>query len=144
MKRTCETCAHLHQGHECILHFGSPKEVDKKDPACKGYLLSFSELKWSLVDSLDKARKKHPDFVPLPGPECASMYATRALIAKTDLESRIAIGYGTLPAVLFSEFYEFLAEVAKGDFDRALEEAGDVMAVLYRVLNGECKKEESK
>ena len=42
-----------------------------------------------------------------------------------------------LHSILFSEVFEFLAEVARGDFDRALEEAGDVMAVLYRALNGE-------
>lgn len=115
---------------------------EKDDPACGKLRLDVERLMEAANNSLHKAREKHPDFVPLPGPECASMYATRALFAKNDIESRVATGYGELPAVLFSEVYEFLAEVANGDFDRDLEEAGDVVAVLYRALNNEGKKKE--
>ena len=135
MKRTCETCAFLNDG-ECTRHFVAPKIARPSDPACKDYVLSSSEFKWALAESLDKARKKHPGFVPLPTPDLAESFAKDA--------KWHAGACPCLRNVLLEEVYEFLAEVANGDFDRALEEAGDVMAVLYRALTGDGKQEESK
>lgn len=134
MKRTCETCAFLNNG-ECIRNFMHPKSARPSDPACKDHVLSMLEFKWALTDSLYKAREKHPDFVPMPTPDLAEGFAVDARWH--------AEAVPCLRNVLLSEVQEFLAEVAKGDFDRALEEAGDVMAVMYRALNGEYKKEVS-
>lgn len=135
MKRTCETCAFLNDG-ECTRHFVAPKIARPSDPACKDYTLSFSEFRWALAESLDKARKKHPGFVPLPTPDLAEGFAVDARWH--------AEAVPCLRNVLLSEVYEFIAEVAKGNFYRALEEAGDVMAVMFRALTGDGKKEESK
>lgn len=133
MKRTCETCAFLNEG-ECIRHFLAPKSAMPFDPACKDYTLSFSEFKWALAESRDKARKKHPGFVPLPTLDWEEGFVKDARWHA-----------GAVPClrnVLLAEVFEFLAEVARGDFDRALEEAGDVMAIMYRALNGDGQKKE--
>lgn len=134
MKRTCETCAFLNDG-ECTRHFVAPKSARQFDPACKDYTLSFSEFKWALAESLDKARKKHPGFVPLPTPDLEEGFAVDARWH--------AEAMPCLRNVLLEEVFEFLVEVARGDFDRALKEAGDVMAIMYRALNGDGQKKEA-
>lgn len=124
MKRTCETCA-----LGCTAPFAYTNH-----PACENYELDSMDFNDAFEESLAKAREKHPDFVPSPGPELAESFAKDA--------KWHADAVPCLRNVLLSEVYEFLAEVANGDFDRALEEAGDVVAVLYRALNGEGKQED--
>ena len=136
--KTCKTCGYFDDGLQvCEL-----KSKDKwhcvlaDDKACDDWTLGYEALLGKASESLKKALEKHPDFVPLPTPDLAEGFAVDA--------RWFAEAYPCLRNVLLSEVQEFLAEVARGDFDRALEEAGDVMAVLYRALNGEGRKEETK
>lgn len=145
MKRTCETCKHFCESfvegqYRCFRT--TPAVSSKLDsPACEHYELSKSDFVMAFDGCLIKAREKHPGFVPVPtGDKKAATY--RALAQD---ERRVQRCFGaTLAEVLREDIYEFLAEVAAGDFDRALEEAGDVMAVMFRALTGDGKKEESK
>ena len=144
--KTCKTCGYFDDGLQvCEL-----KSKDKwhcvlaDDKACDDWTLGYEALLGKASESLKKAREKHPDFVPPLSPSIASTFAICANAAKRNLEEHGTLDDDALSVVLFSEVYEFLVEVARGDFDRALEEAGDVIAVMYRALNGECKKEESK
>ncbi len=126
MKRTCETCA-----LGCTAPFAYTNH-----PACENYELDSMDFNDAFEESLAKAREKHPDFVPMPTPDLAEGFAVDA--------RWFAGAVPCLRNVLLSEVQEFLVEMAKGDFARALEEAGDVMAVLYRALNGEGQREEDK
>lgn len=139
MKQTCETCACYNDG-ECLIHFTQPAKANAKDPACEDYALAMTEFKWALVDSLEKARRKHPDFIPLP----PFHWGNQLLYEARQYKWKVQDGKGELQEVLLSECYEFMSALAVGDFDHALEEAGDVMAVLYRALNGDGKQEENK
>lgn len=131
MKKTCGQCKH--RWMECCLKDKRERlTVDAADEACESFELHLGTVDEAFEASLAKAREKHPDFVPMPTPDLAEGFAVDA---RWHAE---AVPY--LRNVLLSEVQEFLAEVAKGDFGRALEEAGDVMAVLYRALNGEGKK----
>ena len=126
MKRTCKTCA-----SGCTAPFAYTNH-----PACENYELDSIDFNDAFEESLAKAREKHPGFVPLPTPDLAEGFAVDARWH--------AEAVPCLRNVLLSEVYEFIAEVAKGNFYRALEEAGDVMAVMFRALTGDGKKEESK
>ena len=139
MKRTCETCKHFCQSfiegqYRC---FRTTPAVSREwdSPACEHYELSKSDLEMAFDNSLAKARAKHPVFLDAwPKAEDAEAYLDTAEIHKLDIGKKEST---QLHSILFSEVFEFLAEVARGDLDRAIEEAGDVMAVLYRALNGE-------
>lgn len=141
MKRTCETCKHFCESfvegqYRC---FRTTPAVSSAwdSPACEHYELSKTDFVMAFDGSLIKAREKHPGFVPAKtGAKRAASY--RALAQD---ERRVQRCFGaTLSEVLQEEVYEFLAEMAAGDFTRALEEAGDVVAVLYRALNGDGKE----
>lgn len=133
--KCCCFCAHYGRG-ECNLFVSEPTKRDPRTAGCKDWTFPFTELMAEAKDSLMKARDKHPDFVPPPTPDLAEGFA---------VDARWCAGaYPCLRNVLLSEVYEFLTEIAKGDLRRATEEAGDVIAVLYRALNGEGKQEESK
>lgn len=61
-------------------------------------------------------------------------YAQSAEVTQTAVKAQLAAGCVYADTLLFEEVYEFLAEVQKGDITRAKEEAGDVTAVLYRMI----------
>lgn len=148
MKRTCNTCDH----YDCVGHClctdifcpfkGHAVYREREAPACPAWKLDRHAWKSAFLDSLAKARTKHPEFIDAwPKAEDAEDYASYARIWKKEIANKDRC---QLRDVLYSEVNEFLAEVARGDLDRALEEAGDVMAVLYRALNGDGQKEEDK
>lgn len=128
MKRTCETCA-----SGCNAPFAYTNR-----PACENYELDSIDFNDAFEESLAKAREKHPVFLDAwPKAEDSERYLDAAKAWKQRIADK---GSRQLHAILYSEVCEFLAEIARGDFDRALEEAGDVMAVLYRALNGDGKE----
>lgn len=142
MKRTCETCTHFCESfvegqYRC---FRTTPAVSRAwdSPACEHYELSKSDLDMAFDNSLAKARGKHPVFLDAwPNAEDAETYLDTAEIHKLGIGKEDS---HQLCSVLLSEVFEFLAEVARGDFDRALEEAGDVMSVMYRAINGDGKE----
>lgn len=139
MRKTCKTCGHRDELGRCWKSKVPNESVcPENKPACEHWNLAFEDLTSAMYASVDKAREKHPVLLDVwPEPGDAEDYAAYAKAWKQQIARK---GYDQLMAVLFSEVNEFLAEVARGDFDRALEEAGDVIAVLYRALNGEGKE----
>lgn len=144
MKRTCETCMHFCESfvegqYRC---FRITPAVSRAwdSPACEHYELSKTDFVMAFDGSLIKAREKHPGFVPVPQEwwkldALARYYGESARTGRRDVaEGDAAFKLGD---VLLCEVYEFLEAFFAGDFTRALEEAGDVAAVLYRALNGE-------
>ena len=141
MKRTCKTCDHFDCVGNCLCtDYNCPFKAhaihrEREAPACPAWKLDRHAFKSAFLDSLRKARTKHPVLLDVwPKAEDAFIYALGAKIWKRMIAKKTSF---QLQAVLYSEVEEFLAEVARGDFERALEEAGDVVAVLYRALNGE-------
>lgn len=61
-------------------------------------------------------------------------YAKSATMLQTQVEEQLKAGCVYADTLLWEEVYEFLAEVEKGDITRAKAEAGDVAAVLYRMI----------
>ena len=145
MKRTCKTCAEHDRYQRCLLPTTTAKDCYRPDdqPACEHWNLAVEELTEAMCASVDKAREKHPVFLDVwPEPKDADINLSMSLAFKRKINKK---NNYQLASVLCSEVFEFLAEVARGDFDRALKEAGDVMAVLYRTLNGDGqKKQEGK
>lgn len=139
MKRTCKTCA-AYEGYLQRCWRAKDDYCPDNKPACEHWILAAGKLTKAMCASLDKACEKHPVFLDAwPKAEDAEDYASYARIWKEAIANK---DRGQLRDVLYSEVNEFLAEVARGDFDRALEEAGDVVAVLYRALNEDGKKEQ--
>ena len=142
MKRTCKTCAERDSYWWCLLPTNTDKDCHRPDdtPACEHWHLSFEELTEAMCASVDKAREKHPVFLDVwPKPVEAEVYKTDAKFWKKEIARK---EFDQLRSVLFSKVNEFLAEVARGDLDRAIDEAGDIMAVIYRTLNGDGQKQE--
>lgn len=140
--KTCGQCKH--RWMECCLKDKRERlTVDAADEACESFDLHLGKLDEAFETSLEKACRKHPVFLDVwPKAEDAEDYASYARIWKKEIANKDRC---QLRDVLYSEVNEFLAEVARGDFDRALEEAGDIMAVLYRALSEDGqKKEEGK
>lgn len=139
MIHTCKTCAayddHL-QG--C---WRAKDDCPDNKPACEYWILSAGKLMTAFRASLDKAREKHPEFIDL-----GQRYSDHSIEYFQDkaesLKGALERSDCQLRTLLVAEVYAFLFEFARGDFDRALEEAGDVMAVLYRALNEAGKKEQ--
>lgn len=142
MKRTCKTCEHRDRFGRCWKS-KVPNNSDCPDnkPACEHWMLAAEELNEAMKASLFKARRKHPVLLDVwPKAEDAEDYASYARIWKEAIANK---DRGQLRDVLYSEVNEFLAEVARGYLDRAIDEAGDVLAVIYRVLNGEGEKKKA-
>lgn len=140
MKRTCKTCAERDRYRRCLLPTTTAKDCYRPDdyPACEQWNLAFEDLTSAMYASVDKAREKHPVLLDVwPGPEEAEFYVRSAKFWKEEIARK---EFDQLRSVIYSEVNEFIAEVARGDFDRALDEAGDIMAVLYRALNDEGKE----
>ena len=144
MKHSCKTCDHFDDYGNCWK--GAPFCLDiphprkSVDPACSAWVLKPGTLTTAFRASLDKAREKHPVFLDAwPEAEDAEAHLAAAKMWKEAIANKDS---GQLRAVLYSEVEEFLAEVARGDFDRAISEAGDVVAVLYRALDEACKEEQ--
>lgn len=148
MKRTCKTCDHYDCVGNCLCtDYNCPFRTyavkrEREAPACPAWKLDRHAFKSAFLDSLRKAREKHPVFLDVwPKAEDAEAYLDTAEIHKLDIGKKEST---QLHSILFSEVFEFLAEVARGDLDRAIEEAGDVVAVLYRALNGDGKQEDKQ
>lgn len=146
MSKTCKTCTYFRL-HGCAAN----------NPACKNWELSLKAICYETARSLAKAVAKHPDFCPFVIYQKNHIEAIAKLHeAEPDEPFFTLAGYIDLnhldnardaikrcPSVLNvlkCEVVEFCKEVELGNFDRALEEAGDVIAVLYRALNGEVKE----
>ena len=133
--KTCGQCKHQ-LFNRCLLKKREGLSMDSE--ACASFELELYELDKVFEKSIAKARAKHPVFLDAwPKAEDAEAYLDTAEIHKLDIGKKENT---QLHSILLSEVFEFLAEVARGDFGRALEEAGDVIAVLYRALNGEVKE----
>lgn len=144
MKRICANCAHANHSLMSNYIMCNKKHELRRSicQACKKRELSVEFLNDAFAKSLDKAREKHTVFLDAwPKAEDAETYLDTAEIHKLDIGKKEST---QLHSILLSEVFEFLAEVARGDLDRAIEEAGDVMVVLYRALNGEWQKKESE
>lgn len=142
MNATCKSCEHRDRLGRCW-KAKVPNNSDCPDnkPACEHWMLAAEELNEAMNASVDKARKKHPVLLDVwPEPEDDEVYETSAKMWKKEIAHK---EFDQLRSVIYSEVNEFLAEVARGDFDRALDEAGDIMAVLYRALNGDGKRKEA-
>lgn len=122
--KTCKTCDRGYCGRE--------------------YGTIMCHLTATLHDGNDEARKAHPKFVTLPDASREHAVATAAgnmaKQIKADLERASTANYYRncqLEMALKGELYEFLEAFHHGDFEAAMQEAGDVVAVLYRALNGD-------
>lgn len=124
--KTCGDCLFFCDPDLCV-KYDQLEAYDWDSPACATFELDPDALMDAARTSIDKAHVRHPDFAYILR-DAAEDYADKAADLKAD---------STLHAVLVAECYEFLVEMAKGDFARAKQEAGDVIAVLYRALNGE-------
>lgn len=141
--KTCGQCKH--RWMECCLKDKRERlTVDSADEACESFELHLGKLDEAFEASLAKARKKHPDFVSIPAGSRAHAIATSAgnmaKQIKADLERESTAQCYVdcqLEMALKGELYEFLEAFHNGDFNTALAEAGDIIAVLYRALNGE-------
>lgn len=142
MKRICANCAHANHARMSNYIICNKKHELRRAicQACKKWELSVELLNDAFAKSLDKARAKHPVFLDVwPEAEDAEDYASYARIWKEAIANK---DRGQLRDILYSEVNEFLVEVARGDLDRAVSEAGDLIAVVYRALNGEWQKKE--
>ena len=141
--KTCGQCKH--RWMECCLSDKRERlTVDADQEACESFELHLGTFDEAFEASLAKACKKHPDFVAIPAGKRAHAIGTAAGNMAHKLKAYLA-GESTpmchedyqLEVALKSEVYEFLEAFHNGDFNAALAEAGDVVAVLYRALNGE-------
>ena len=140
MKRVCANCAHAnHSLMSNYIRCNKKHELRRSIcQGCKKWELSVELLNDAFAESLDKARKKHPGFLDVwPEPGDDEAYEESVKLWRKEIAHKC---FDQLRSVIYSEVNEFLVEMAKGDFARALEEAGDVVAVLYRALNGEGKE----
>ncbi len=139
----CETCKYRTPRGWCVRN--EAYVSDGEGAWRELWKLALDALGRAAWDSVEKARAKHPAFVPVVhGERVAAYHAEVAEVAKREIARHDRTGECrelALAAVLAAECHEFLAELARGDFGRALEEAGDVIAVLYRALNGEGRAE---
>ena len=138
MKRICANCAHAnHALMSNYIRCNKKHELRRAIcQACKKWELSVELLNDAFAKSLDKARAKHPGF-------CLNLGGNEDEKVCRYLAENWKKG-DTIRAVLMSEANEFLCELARGDLDRAISEAGDLIAVIYRALNGEWTKKENE
>ncbi|MGN0886098.1 MAG: hypothetical protein ACI4RT_03780 [Candidatus Spyradenecus sp.] len=64
----------------------------------------------------------------------ADVYALNGFRRKETAKQEVLDGKCAVDHLLHAEVYKFLAELARGDLDRAWQEAADVVAVLWRAL----------
>lgn len=106
------------------------------------YSLGFEEAKkrdafFKAVSAhINHAREKHGFFCDSVG--AMHNYDKMA----TDIKEVIS-ELPTLENVLVAELCEFMAEAQRGNYERAYEEACDVVAVLYRYLAGDMSADKS-
>lgn len=74
------------------------------------------------------AKEKHPAFPPWTGCDILQTYYNRFAKVLQDKPDQPA------DIIMFEEAGEFLVEYHAGNFERAKEEAGDLIAVLFRML----------
>lgn len=90
---------------------------------------------WGLCEEhLKHALEKHPEFA-----KKVSMFDEETLDLAAHRYKNLGSCY--VEDILLSEVYEFLAEIKRGNMERAQEEAADVVAVLKRVVDGDHLKE---
>ena len=142
MKKTCNSCIFYDGRLRVCDSEPGINAHEKDDPSCGKWRLDGERLMEAANNSLRKAREKHPVFLyAWPEAEDAEVYEASAKMWKKVIVHK---EFDQLRSVIYSEVNEFLVEVARGDFNAALSEAGDVVAILYRALNNEGKQEESK
>lgn len=95
-------------------------------------------------EHLDHAREKHPFFANGVLDDCkqGNVLDEVVTLEMAKYYKRKIAKSPVLEHVLLSEIYEFLAESHKGDMERALEEACDIVAVLMRFIFGDIQKKE--
>ena len=139
MTRTCKTCinctapTYLAGAYRCTKDGGLElPETTPDHPACQWWIFSEGHIYLAFERSLQKARREHPTFCPVLTGDSAEATYRHAAEEQRIWQKEDTI---TLRAVLLEEVYEFLAEVAAGNLEAAIGEAGDVLAVMYRALN---------
>lgn len=147
MKRTCKTCDHYDYFGNCLCTDDNcpfnayAVRREREAPACPAWKLDRHAFKSAFLDSLRRAREKHPEFIDL-----GQRYSDHSIEYFQDkaesLKGALERSDCQLRTLLVAEVYAFLFEFARGNLDRAIEEAGDVVAVLYRALNGDGQKKE--
>lgn len=139
MVRTCKTCisciapSYLNGEHRCQKSFdGENPPTTPETPACRDWVLSEGQIYLAFERSLQKARREHPTFCPVLTGDSAEATYRHAAEEQRIWQREDTI---TLRAVILEEVYEFLAEIAAGNLEAAISEAGDLLAVMYRALN---------
>lgn len=92
-------------------------------------------------DHITHAQKKHPVFATCLSESTVSnlekRYNEYAVMYRGQLRAALNRGIAPVETILLEEVYEFLEAVAAGDSIAIREEAADIVAVLYRVVNKE-------
>lgn len=84
-------------------------------------------------EHIKHAEAKHPKFADRFC-VCEDGYLFSIKSMQQEIAKQVAGGKVCASSLLFEEVYEFLAEVAAGNLEKAKAEAGDVAAVLYRTI----------
>lgn len=94
---------------------------------------------WKICsEHVEHARDKHPHFADVVmnrnhiTPEASA--ASIALRTKAVIAYEARSGRASIENILLGEVYELLTELARKDRARAIEEAADVVAVVYRAI----------
>lgn len=153
--RTCGYCNHSRFSNAFGLlicfrdNHRTPHEVS--GPACEHFELTSDKLFAAFKTALGDSRRECPNFVPPPQEKRrARLYATDARVCKGYIEEGLkeipsedeenALGgyrFDLLRNTLFAASYEFLVEVSAKNFYQSLKKAGEIIAILYRTLNGD-------
>ncbi len=153
MKRICGDCTHscpTNLSGELVCFLDEARAPRKRTmPACEHFALSMESMYLNVKDALCESRKELPGFLPPPQTTMVATYKIEAQACRSHLEVS-ANGFADeyrfdlLGYLLFATVSEFLAEVANRDFERSLKKAAEVVAILYRTLNGDGEKKEAK
>lgn len=99
-------------------------------------------------DHITNAQKKHPVFATCLSESTVNdlekRYNEYAVMYQGQLRAALNRGTAPIETILLEEVYEFLEAVAAGDSIAIREEAADIVAVLYRAVNGEMKNESKR
>lgn len=95
--------------------------------------LSAAAFGWIIQRHIDHAIEKHPLFAHETHNPHAD-FRSEAAGMQQSVEGQIEAGKVYADSLLLEEVYEFLAEVKDGNLIAAKGEAGDVAAVLFRII----------
>lgn len=89
----------------------------------------------ALIDEhIVHAKEKHPLFAHMLTHDAAWIYDAHAKREKRIIQTDVRMNACAATTVVSAELYEFFAELASGNLDRAKEEAADLVATIYRAL----------